>query len=108
MGILQVVDVTPQGAAPIFTNADPAGDEFPNDSKTKILVRNADAAPIDVTIRSQRQCDQGFTHDLVITVPAGEEREIGPFPGSRFNKADGRAVVNYTAVANVEIAASSI
>lgn len=108
MAVLQVVDITPQGAAPVFANADPANDELPNDGKTKILVRNNSVAPVDVTIVSQHQCSQGFFHNQVVTVPAGEEREIGPFPGSRFNRPDGRAVVEYSAAADVEIAAASI
>lgn len=106
MAVLTVQSMTEQGLTPAFVAADVAGDSFANDGKTYLHVKNADAADITVTVDSQKQCDQGFDHDIVVTIPAGGEKLIGPFNISRFKDlATGLVNVSYSVVTNVTVAA---
>jgi hypothetical protein len=77
-------------------------DDFPNDGKTFLIVNNASAGSVSVTINSVTQCDQGFDHDLVVAVAAGVEKMIGPFAVARFGASVG---VTYDSAASVTAAA---
>jgi hypothetical protein len=89
------------GLTPAFAAVN-ASDQFPNTGKEILHVKNDSGGSIYVTITSQKACDQGSTHNLVVAVPAGEERKIGPFPVERFNHADtGRVTVAYSAQTSV-------
>lgn len=101
---------TPGLAGVAFTPAaaDVGGDSFVNTGVEFLYVNNADAAPINVTIDSPGTCSfnvaANAAHDIVVAVPAGEERIIGPFPTGRFNDGNNQAQVTYSAVANVTVA----
>jgi hypothetical protein len=84
-----------------------SGDVFPNDGKTVLHVKNANAGTCTVTINSQRPCDQGADHDIVVVVAATTGDEIiGPFLPSRFNDGSGNVVVTtYSVTASVSVAA---
>lgn len=95
----------PGGAASLtYTAAAAGGDEFLNSGKEFLHVRNGSAAAITVTANSIAKCDQGFDHDKTETVPAGEDRMIGPFATARYNNANGRVEVTYSAVTTVTVA----
>lgn len=108
MAVLQVSDITPEGTDPNYRAAEAGGDEFPNDGRTLLHVKNTGGADVVVTIQSQRACDQGHMHHTEVDVPAGEDRQIGPLSIGRYSKADGRVEVTYSAVAGVQVAASSL
>lgn len=108
MAVLNVQRVTQAGIAPTFAAADAAGDEFANGGRTFLWVKNGGAAAITVTVDSVKKCDQGFDHDLSISVPAGGERLIGPFEPGRFNNSSSRVKVTYSAVASVTVAAVEV
>jgi hypothetical protein len=57
-----------------------ASDDFVNDGNSRLHVKNASGSPCTVTFNSIAACDQGFDHDQIVTVPAGSDRIIGPFP----------------------------
>jgi hypothetical protein len=42
------------------------------------------ASPDVVTVDSVAPCNYGFDHDYSVSVPAGGERILGPFPIGRF------------------------
>ncbi|MGE5589203.1 MAG: hypothetical protein ACM3ZA_01030 [Bacillota bacterium] len=105
--LLNVQNMSLTGLAPAFGNADAAGDTFPNNGRTFLHVKNAGAAPVDVTVNSQQACNQGFDHNAMASVPAGGERIIGPFPPGRFNNSQGQCEVTYSSVDNVTVAAIS-
>lgn len=90
------------GLKPIYSAATAGGDTFFNDGNTVLHVKNADATSKTVTINSVTQCSFGFDHDVVVAVPAGEERVIGPFSTSRFGA---NPEVTYSAVTSVTVAA---
>ncbi len=105
MALLTVQKVTAAGIGPTFAAANAGGDAFANNGRTMVVVKNDGASSITVTITSARTCNQGFLHDLTISVPAGAERWIGPFAPWRFNDESGQVAVGYSAVTSVTVAA---
>lgn len=91
------------GAVITYTAAAAGGDTMANTGVEKLRVKNGGGASINVTINSQRPCDQGTDHDLVIAVAAGAEKEIGPFPPYRFGNP---VQISYSAVTTVTVAAT--
>ena len=89
-----------------FTAANVDGSFFENDGKTLLIVKNGGGTSVTVTVASQKQCNQGYSHDEAVAVPAGEERIVGPFLPSRFND-DSGCHVTYSAVTSVTVAAVS-
>lgn len=109
MAELAVQEVLLVGLDPVFSAASAGGDCFLNDGKTFLEVRNASASPVDVTVISQQNCDQGYNHPLVVTVPATTgRRQIGPFQRKRFNDANGRVQFGYSTAADVTVAAVKV
>lgn len=99
---LQVITLT--GITPALVAADVGGDEFVNSGSEFIHIKNGDASPITVTVNSQALCNQGVDHDVEVVIPASTgEKFIGPFPKDRFNDADGKVQITYSAVTSVTI-----
>lgn len=108
MAQLTVQKLGTAGVSPTFAAADAAGDKFANNGRQFIVVQNGSATSVTVTINSQRKCDQGFDHDLEVSVDASGEKWIGPFEPNRFNDGDGNVNVAYSAVTSVTVAALSL
>lgn len=104
MATLSVQRAVLTGLNPTYAAAGAAGDEFVNSGKAVLHVKNGSAGSINVTINSQTPCNYGVDHDLVVAVPAGAERIIGPFAKSRFNDASEKVQISYSAVASVTVA----
>lgn len=104
MADLTVQEINIVGQVVTFAAASSAGDAFVNDGRTSLRVKNGGVAPITVTIVSQRQCDQGFSHNQAISVAAGETRETGAID-SRFSDTNGKVQVTYSGVSSVTVAA---
>lgn len=83
------------------------GDSFPNTGIERFRVRNSDAASKTVTITAQAAagCPAGTLHNIVLTVAAGTEQCVKNLPPERFNDANGRVAVTYSAVTNVFVGA---
>ena len=106
MATLTVQTASLAGAVPTFVAAAGGGDELPNTGRQIFYVKNGDGSPHDVTINSVATCDQGFDHNVTVTVAAGVEKIIGPFPTARWNDTGtGRVAVTYSAVTSVTVAA---
>lgn len=88
-----------------YTAASAGGDTI--EPGAAIHVKNGDDASVNVTIPSYINCNQGFDHDLVVAVPAGDDRFIGPFD-TRFVNGAGRIGISYSAVTDVTVAALSL
>lgn len=104
MAELTVQKVLLGGLDPVYSAADVLGDTFANDGKLFLHVKNGDASPKTVTIDSVAQCSHGFDHDIAVTIPASDEKLIGPFPAYRFNDANGKVKVTYSAITSVTVA----
>jgi hypothetical protein len=107
MALLSVQTVVRGGLTPSYDAADPAGDTFANDGNTMLHARNAGTAARQVTVRSQVANPPPGTSpaDVVVTVPAGGEVMVGPFPPSAFANQSGLAEVAYDDAADVTVAA---
>lgn len=108
MAVLTVQKPSAAGTyAPVAAEA--GGDSFPNTGVEFFYIKNGDASPKTVTFDSPGTCSFGLAanaaHDLAVTVPAGEEKLIGPFATARFNDANNRVQVTYSAVTSVTVAA---
>lgn len=109
MAILTVQDVDLDGLnSHTWSAADAGGDMFDN-SSGKVLLHiqhvGGSAAPIVVTVDSQRNCDQGFDHDVTINIDFSEDVLSGPFPKLRFNDNSGNVQITYDDVTDLEVAA---
>jgi hypothetical protein len=102
---LTVQSISQTGIAPTFSAAT-ATDYFINpDGRAYLHVKNGSGAAVTVTIDSVEKCNQGFDHDIAVSVPAAGERIIGPFDPQRFvDRATGKIKVTYSATASVTIA----
>lgn len=79
-------------------------DTFPNTGNEKLHVNNGGASAITVTLIGEKPCNQGFTHDAVISVAAGSEEIIGPLKTTRFTDASGNANFYCSSVSSVTVA----
>jgi hypothetical protein len=85
VALITAQEVTTAGVAPSY-GAVSASDTFANDGTVVLHVKNAGGSSDSVTIVSTKACDQGTTHNVVVSVPATTgDRLIGPFSPARFN-----------------------
>lgn len=104
MALLSAQKPALTGTALTYDAASVGGDNFNNTGKEWIIVKNGDSSSHDVMVASQALCDQGFTHNLTISVGAGAEESVGPFLVTRFNDNGGLVQITYSAVTSVTIA----
>lgn len=109
MTILAVQDLVRSGVEPVFNAASASGDEFPNDGKTMVYIKNG-ATDVNVTFTAQNTSTTkpGFgtitTPDQVVNVPGSSEKAIGFFEPPIFNDGNGRVQMTYDNEVNVTIA----
>ena len=109
MADLAVRKLSKEGTSPVFTPAGVAGDTFPNNGKTFLIVKNANVTSDGTaTINSLTKCNQGFDHDVIVSVPASGEKWIGPFEPSRFNNSAGKVSATYESETDLTVAAVSL
>lgn len=91
--------LTPSLTAPIIDG------DIIDTGATYLHVVNGSGASINVTVQTPPQVDNLDVAELIVAVPAGATRYIGPFPTRTFGRptgADaGRAYVDYSAVTSV-------
>jgi hypothetical protein len=112
---LTVQTPTSSGLNPTYTAAIADGHAFDNANGDVILhVMNASAGSITVTIDVNKSTDGLAIPDKTITIPAGENRFIGPFKESLYNQdsttpdIDEAVLVNTSAQASVSYAALKV
>ena len=92
-------------SANITYGAATSTDDFVNGGQERLHVRNGGGGGITVTINSVKPCDQGADHDVVVSIAAGADRWIGPFPPDRFNDpVTNKVTVNYSGTTSVTVA----
>lgn len=97
-------DLAPSSALS-FVACNVGGDQVVADANTFIYVKNGSGGALTVTVDSPTLCSQGSTHDIVVNVPAGSERMIGPLKPERFADANGYAQITYSGITSLTIAA---
>lgn len=100
--------VTLAGLTPAYTAAS-ATDNFLPDADTFLHVKNGGASPDTVTVVTPGNAPGGLAiADVVVSVPAGQERMIGPFPAEQFadpaNAVPGNAGVTHSFITSVTVA----
>lgn len=103
MAQLTAQEASINGTAPTFVSADVAGDSFKNFGTVVLHVDNQDTVAKQVTIASN-PCNFGEVHDVVVSVPASEERIIGVFQKDRFNDENNLVNVSYDDVTSLSVA----
>jgi len=106
---LTVQNVTMDASlTPAFDAANADGNFFTNTGRILLYAKNGSGSPIVMTIVSQTDCNQGATHDIEVTIPAGSEEMVGFFSNNRFNDSDGYAQITYSDVTTLTIGVMSV
>ena len=92
------------GVQPTYNSVAGGGDEFSNDGRIVIHVKNDNASACNVTIVTPATVDGLAVSDRVVTVPAGEERIIGPFPQTTYSDANGIVSLTWSITSSVTCA----
>jgi hypothetical protein len=109
VALLGVQQITQAGVAVTTQAAAAGGDTVQPGDSTWIEVTNAGGGSINVTVDSVVPSNYGTDVDLVVAVPAGQSRRIGPLGPARFaNPTTGLVNVTYSGVASVTVAAVKI
>lgn len=100
--------LTPQNgratAVLTYSPASAGGDTVANKgSQVELLVRNASAGSINVTINGVYACSQGVVHNTVVACAVGDTTIA--VPPSAFDPVSGVASIAYSASASVTVAA---
>jgi hypothetical protein len=103
MATLTVQDLSIAGLAPVYS-AVSSSDEFPNDGRTVIYVKNGGGSPDTVAIDSLEACNQGSDHNGGSAVTNGTEKCFGPFSMTRFNNSNGRVTITHSFTTSVTCA----
>lgn len=93
------------GTTPAFVAASAGGDTVMPGDNVYLHAKNGSGGSITVTVAAVRQCDAGVLHDLVVSIPAGEEREFGPVNSRYARTSDGLAAITYSGVTSLTIRA---
>jgi len=105
MAVLTVQAVALTGIVPTYGAAAGGGDEFANDGRTFLHVKNGGGSPINVTFATPKKVKGVDIENPVVAVSNGSEKMIGPFDPEIFNAADGNVDVAYSGVTTVTVAA---
>ena len=110
MATLTVQDAKEAGGI-TFQTAAGGGDVFPNDGKTVLVFWNDDASLAIVTVTAQDTTASGVGFgavtkvDAVKSIAANTADVMGPFPTIAFNNSSAQAVVTYSSVTDLDVAA---
>ena len=105
MATLTVQPITISGLSTAYAAADVAGDDFANTGNEFVDVVNGGGAPITVTpvVTSTISTGETITPETV-SIPAGENRQIGPFDRTIYNDAAGNMHIDYSDITSVTTA----
>jgi hypothetical protein len=104
MAALNLVKPGVAGSAPGLVAANGGGDSFPIVGRAqKYHFKNTDAAARNITFVAQKKCNQGVLHNVIVNVPAGQERLVDDIDPSFFDDGAGRVQLTYDAVANLTV-----
>lgn len=98
-------EVSRAGLTHTFAAVDAAnGNEFVNDGKSVLYVKNAGVGSINVTASTPGTVDGLAVADLVVAVANGVNKMIGPFPPGIYNQSDGKVYVDWSGGSSVTAA----
>lgn len=106
MATLTTQNISRTGVGPTYAACTGGGDRFTPDKDTFLHVKNGSGGALTVTVAATKVPLPGMTiTNVVVSVPAGGERMIGPFPYDMFAAVDGSALadVTYSGVTSLTI-----
>jgi hypothetical protein len=104
---LTVQDIDRTGLTPSFSAANADGHEIDNDAilRTFLYVKNGGGGGITVTVVTSETRDGLAVADLTVSVGAGADSIIGPFPPAQYDQTDDTVDVDFSGVTSVTVAA---
>lgn len=109
MALLARQEISESGLNPAFAAADAAGDIYPNDDRTWLVIKNANVSTArQLTIQVQRAnaAVEGFGSivftDIVISIPLSSERWVKA-PQIPYNDGDGKVHMVYDNEADLTV-----
>lgn len=111
MATLTTQNVTRAGVGPTYAACTGGGDRFTPDATTMLHVKNGSGGALNVTVAATKvPLANMTTGNVVVSVPAGGERMIGPFPADFFTAVDGSGLadITYSGVTSLTIAAVKV
>lgn len=105
MATLTVQEISRSAITPSYGAAAGGGDQFPNDGRTYLHIKNGGGSSITLTIATQLTVDGKAVADDAITVTNAQERVVGPFPPGIYNDANGMVQLTYSGVTSVTVGA---
>ena len=107
MAQLSVQKISLNGMTPAYNAAAVGGDSFINNGRTFLSVRNSGASSMNVTIDSKALSNFGTDVNILVTIPAGVEKQIGSFEPTRFNDEVGITTMTYSSITSVTVLLTS-
>lgn len=105
MALLGTQQIGITGTNPTYGSAGGSGDTLIPDGRTVLHVKNGDGSSHSVTVAVPGTEYGQARADVVVAVPAGESRFIGPFVNDLADPTDGHVHVTYTATTSMTVAA---
>ena len=103
--VTSVQSVSRTGAVPTYGAVDAVNhNQFTNDGRTFIHVKNGGGAPINVTVGTPGTVDSLAVADLVVSVTNASEKMIGPFPKGTYDQTGGGVYVDWSSGSSVTYA----
>lgn len=97
-----VLQIARTGLTAAYTAADGSNQNaFVNDGRTYLHVKNGGGGAITVTIDTPGVVDGLAVGNLAVSVGAGVEKVLGPFPTNIYNQSDGKVYVDWSGVTSV-------
>lgn len=105
MATVQSERIQIEGTEATYNSASGGGDKVAGGDDVVLHVKNGDASDHDVTIVTPGEVAGQAIGDVTVTVPAGEERFIGPLTPSIFEGSDGLVSLTWSATTSMTFAA---
>lgn len=103
---LTVQVIARTGLDPAYSSANADGHSVQNTGRECVHVVNGGGGAITVTIQTPGTVDGLAVSDRTVSVPAGEDRIIGPFPVRDYNQPNTETIyVDFSGVTSVTVAA---
>src|ERR1017187_2546404 len=104
MAALTAQTIARAGVVPTYNAAGAGGDTFANTGNEFVLIKNGDSGTHVVTIAIPALVDGFAVTSRTVSIVAGAQKAIGPFPKGTYNDSGGLVHLTYDGVTSVTIA----
>ena len=108
MAVLTSQQIANTGLNSAYSAASASGDSFVNTGREFLHVKNGSGSSVTVTIATEQTVEGLAVADATVTIPAGEDRFIGPFATNTFNDSDRQVNFTYSSETSVTVAVMNI